>query len=97
MFLAVEPLAGAEGKGLTVEDYGSRPTGTMYLYGSIIQFEDKLRGTIYSNGNMRSGYRETFDYDLRFTSGQVVPPNFPTVSFFGVQRVLPLPLSFKEF
>lgn len=91
-------LAGTANRGVTVQNYNTRgPQGTLRLYGGIIQHADQLRGTIYSNGNLASGYMETFDYDLRFANGVVAPPNFPTVRTFDVQSIVPVKLSFREF
>lgn len=91
-------LAGEAGNGLSVENYSSRGAqGTLRLYGGLIQSADQLRGTIYSSGNLASGYFETFDYDLRFANGAVAPPNFPTVRTFDVQNIIPVKLSFREF
>ncbi len=91
-------LAGESDKGLSVQSYSSRRAqGTLRLFGGLIQSTDQLRGTIYGNGNLASGYLETFDYDLRFANGAVAPPNFPTVRTFDVQKIIPVKLSFREY
>ncbi|MCL5965567.1 MAG: hypothetical protein M1369_07300 [Deinococcus sp.] len=91
-------LAGTPGKGLSVENYGSRgPQGKMRLYGSLVQSADQLRGVINGSGNLTSGYIETFDYDRRFASSTLAPPNFPTVQLFDVQAITPVQLSFREY
>ncbi len=91
-------LSGAPGKGLAVENYDWRgPQGKMRLFGGLIQSADKLRGTIDSNGNLTSGYIETYDYDTRFANSQLVPPNFPTARYFGVQKLIPVALSYREY
>lgn len=91
-------LAGTSGHGLAVQNPGGRPPqGAMHLFGGIIQSVDQIRGTINSNGTLTSGYREHFDYDARFASSALAPPNFPTVRVFRVQRINPVPLSFHEY
>lgn len=91
-------LAGRSGRGLTVQNYSTRgPQGTLRLFGGLIQSQDKVRGTIYGNNTLASGYMETYDYDLRFANGSVAPPNFPTVRVFDVQAVIPVKLTFREF
>ncbi len=91
-------LSGAPGKGLAVENYGSRgPQGKMRLFGGLIQSADKLRGTIGWNGQLTSGYIETYDYDRRFADSKLVPPNFPTARYFSVQKLIPIPLSYREY
>src|SRR5690606_4723065 len=91
-------LVGTPGRGVTVANYSTRPRqGALRLFGGIIQSEDQLRGTIWSDGQHRSGYMETFDYDLRFANGVIAPPNFPTVRTFDVQSIVPVKLSFHEF
>ncbi|WP_019549877.1 hypothetical protein [Thermus scotoductus] len=91
-------LSGSPGKGLTVENYSGRgKQGKLRLFGGLIQSTDQLRGTINPSGALTSGYMETYDYDLRFADSALAPPNFPTVTIFDVQKILPTPLSFREF
>jgi Domain of unknown function (DUF4900) len=85
------------GKGLSVENYNSRPTldsGTMHLYGSLIQDEDQIRASV-GGGTVR-GFRESFDYDSRFLNGAVTPPNFPTTRTFAPTVNAPVALTFTE-
>ncbi|MER3452015.1 MAG: DUF4900 domain-containing protein, partial [Thermus sp.] len=85
-------------KGLAVENYSGRgPQGKLRLFGGLIQSVDQPRGTVDSSGRLISGYLETYDYDLRFAESSLVPPNFPTVRVFDVQRILTTPLSFREY
>ncbi len=91
-------LAGTANRGLAVENYNTRgPQGKMRLFGGLIQSADQLRGTITSDGNLLSGFIETYDYDVRFANSALAPPNFPTARFFDVQNLIPVPLSYKEF
>ncbi len=91
-------LAGTSNRGLAVENYNTRgPQGKMRLFGGLIQSADQLRGTITSSGNLVSGYIETYDYDVRFANSALAPPNFPTARFFDVQKLIPVPLSYKEY
>jgi Tfp pilus assembly protein PilX len=85
------------GKGLSVENYNSRPTldsGTMHLFGSLIQDEDQIRASV-GGGTVR-GFRESFDYDSRFVNGAVTPPNFPTTRTFAPTVNAPVALTFTE-
>ncbi len=91
-------LAGTPGHGLAVQNpEGRPPQGAMHLFGGIIQSVDQVRGTINSSGTLTSGYLEHFDYDARFASSALAPPNFPTVRVFQVQQINPVPLSFHEY
>lgn len=91
-------LSSSPGKGLTVEKYSGRgKQGKLRMFGGLIQSRDQLRGTIGPSGALVSGYIETYDYDRRFADSALAPPNFPTVQLFDVQKVLPTPLSFREF
>lgn len=91
-------LTAAPNRGLTVQDYNSRPAqGKLRLYGGLIQAVDQFRGTINGSGRLLTGYTETYDYDLRFANGAVAPPNFPTVRTFDVQTLIPVALGFREY
>ena len=91
-------LSGSPGKGLTVENYNSRAAqGKMRLFGALIQSADQLRGTINGGGNLVSGYRESYEYDRRFSNGALAPPNFPTTRTFDVEDVTPVPTTYREF
>jgi Tfp pilus assembly protein PilX len=86
------------GKGLSVENYNSRPTsdsGTMHLYGSLIQDQDQYRAQSVSATSVR-GFRESFDYDSRFMNGAITPPNFPTTRTFAPTINAPVALTFTE-
>jgi type II secretory pathway pseudopilin PulG len=86
------------GKGLSVENYNSRPTsdsGTMHLYGSLIQDQDQYRAQSVSATVVR-GFRESFDYDSRFMNGAITPPNFPTTRTFAPTINAPVALTFTE-
>ena len=91
-------LSGAPGKGLTVENYSGRPAqGKMRLFGGLIQSADQLRGQIDGNGNLQTGYRESYEYDRRFSNGALSPPNYPTTRTFDVQDVTPVPTTYREY
>jgi len=91
-------LSGTPGKGLAVESYGGRgPQGKIRLFGGLIQNSGKLRGRVYGDGSLANGYIETFDYDRRFANSGLTPPNFPTARYFGNPKVVPVPLSYKEY
>jgi type II secretory pathway pseudopilin PulG len=86
------------GKGLSVENYNSRPTsdsGTMHLYGSLIQDQDQYRAQSVS-ATVVKGFRESFDYDTRFMNGTITPPNFPTTRTFAPTINAPVALTFTE-
>lgn len=98
LFLWGSYLAGRSNRGLTVENYNTRAAqGKLRLFGGLIQSVDQFRGTINNNGSLRTGYIETYDYDLRFANGAVAPPNFPTVRTFDVQTLIPVALGFREY
>ena len=85
------------GKGLSIEDHSNRPTrdsGTMHLYGSLIQDEDQIRAS--TNGTAVYGFRESFDYDSRLQNGAITPPNFPTTRTFAPTINAPVALTFNE-
>ena len=86
------------GKGLSVESYNDRPTsdsGTMHLYGSLIQDEDQIRAQSVS-ATVVKGFRESFDYDSRLQNGAITPPNFPTTRTFAPTINAPVALTFNE-
>jgi Tfp pilus assembly protein PilX len=86
------------GKGLSVENYNSRDpldSGTMHLYGGLIQDQDQYRASVDGSGNVR-GFRESYDYDSRFVNGAVTPPNFPTTRLFAPTVNAPVALTFTE-
>ncbi|HEX2865134.1 MAG TPA: DUF4900 domain-containing protein, partial [Deinococcales bacterium] len=91
-------LSGTSGKGLTVQNYSSRSAqGQMRLFGGLIQSADQLRGQIDGSGNLLHGYRESYEYDRRFSNGALAPPNFPTTRTFDVQDVTPVPTTYREY
>ena len=85
------------GTGLTVQNLSSRAaSGTMHLYSGIIQDMDQVRGMENSSGTLVRGFNESFDYDARFATGAVTPPNFPTTRVFQPTVGAPVPLTFTE-
>jgi Tfp pilus assembly protein PilX len=86
------------GMGLSVQNYSSRTprdSGTMHLYGGLIQDQDQIRASIDGSGNVY-GFRESYDYDSRFATGAVTPPNFPTAPTYSPTVSAPIPLTFIE-
>lgn len=97
VFLWGSYLSGATGRGLSVENHTSRPNqGLLHIFGGLIQSANQPRGTARGTTQV-SGYRSTYDYDLRFANGALAPPNFPTVRVFDVQNVIPVKLGFREY
>lgn len=91
-------LATGKDRGLVVADLRRRPAqGTLRLFGSLGQWTDGLRGLGYSDGSLRSGYLDAFEFDRRFSEGGVVPPTFPTAGTVDIHEVLAVPLTFREF
>jgi Tfp pilus assembly protein PilX len=93
------------GTGLTVQgvtgaNRNNPPTrgnsGTMHLFGGIIQDTDQVRGIQNSSGTLTNGFNESFDYDSRFINGAVTPPNFPTKRVFVATVGAPVALTFSE-
>jgi Domain of unknown function (DUF4900) len=71
-------------------------SGTMHLFGGLIQNTDQTRGVVNNNGVLTNGFNESFDYDTRFANGAVTPPNFPTTRTFAPNVGAPIPLTFTE-
>lgn len=69
----------------------------MHLFRGIIQSQDQLRGVINGDGSVRSGFRETFEFDRRFEYSALTSPNLPTTRSFSVQSLVPVGLSFREY
>jgi Tfp pilus assembly protein PilX len=85
------------GTGLTVQNAGSRPpSGTMHLFGGLIQDMDQGRGVVTAAGVQVAGFNESYNYDTRFANGAVTPPNFPTTRTFAPNVGAPIPLTFSE-
>jgi Domain of unknown function (DUF4900) len=89
--------------GLTVQGVtgmGRNPTrgasGTMHLFGGLIQNQDQTRGYVTSTGTLTNGFTESFNYDTRFANGAVTPPNFPTTRNFSPTVGAPIPINFSE-
>ncbi len=90
-------LAGDNGRGLTVENYNTRPAqGTMRIFGGLLQSTDQLRGR-WGYSGLRNGFVETFDFDNRLANGALAPPNFPVSGGFSYTGTNPAQLSYKEF
>jgi Tfp pilus assembly protein PilX len=86
------------GQGLSVQNYNSRTpkdSGTMHLFGGLIQDQDQIRATGDGRGGV-AGFREDYDYDPRFINGAVTPPNFPTTKTFKPNVGVPIPINFSE-
>jgi hypothetical protein len=90
-------FASRPNQGLTVQNPTSRAAqGSMHLFGSLIQDQDQLRGRINSSNTLLNGFNERFDYDPRFQSGALTPPNFPTTNAMAAFTQQANPLSFEE-
>ncbi len=90
-------LAGQNNRGLTVENWSRRPAqGTMRVFGGLLQNLDQLRGRL-SRGRLVNGFYENYDFDARFTNGQLSPPNFPRGGQFQYLETNPTQLSYKEY
>jgi Tfp pilus assembly protein PilX len=86
------------GMGLSVQNYNNRTprdSGTMHLFGGLIQDTDQIRASVV-NATTVQGYRESYNYDARFANGAVTPPNFPTTRTFVPTISAPVPLTFTE-
>ena len=91
------------GMGLTVQGVTANPqnptrgnSGTMHLFGGIIQDTDQVRGIQNGSGALTNGFNESFNYDARFINGAVTPPNFPTTRVFAPTVGAPVALTFSE-
>jgi Tfp pilus assembly protein PilX len=93
MGLSVQGLTDTNAAGLPTTRGNS---GTMHLFGGLIQNTDQLRGEENSAGTLVNGFNESFDYDTRFSNGAVTPPNFPTTRTFAPNVGAPIPLTFSE-
>ncbi|HVM60739.1 MAG TPA: hypothetical protein VMV72_07715 [Verrucomicrobiae bacterium] len=59
--------------------YDSRtPTGTLTVYGGIVQENRGAVGTLDRHGNIGTGYTKNYSYDSRFLTKP--PPDYPIVS-----------------
>ncbi|PNY81621.1 DUF4900 domain-containing protein [Deinococcus koreensis] len=94
-------LAGAKGKGFSVENYNiGLSKGSIHLLGSLAEDKDPPRGlaNIAANGqiSIAAGYGDAFNFDPRFLNGAVAPPFFPATTLFVAQGALPAQRTWAE-
>jgi len=75
--------AGTSGDGSAgsfgVANYSTKtPTGTLTVYGGIVQDTRGAVGTVNGNGNIQTGYVKNYSYDSRFLTKP--PPDYPVIS-----------------
>ncbi len=75
--------AGTSGDGSAgsfgVINYNTRtPTGTLTVYGGIVQDVRGAVGTVNGSGSISTGYNKDYNYDSRFLT--TPPPDYPVIS-----------------
>jgi hypothetical protein len=54
------------------------PTGTLTVYGGIVQLTRGAVGTVNGSGTISTGYVKNYSYDSRFLTKP--PPDYPVIS-----------------